>query len=71
MKIRSSPNVRIMAHVVAHYQHAVRQRVGDTGTMPAFGVSRDVRTVNVINVAGNGARKSRVMKSGVRRITYR
>jgi hypothetical protein len=59
-----------MTQVVAHYQHAVRQHVGDTSTMPAFGMSRDVRTVNVINVAGNGARKSRVLKSGVRRITY-
>jgi hypothetical protein len=60
-----------MTHVVAHYQHAVRQHVGDTGTMPAFGMSRAKREVNIINVAGNGARKSRVMKSGVRRITYK
>jgi hypothetical protein len=70
MKIRSGPNARIMSHVVAHYRHAQYQRVGDAGTMPAFSVSRDARTVNIINVAGNGARKSRVMKNNVRRVTY-
>jgi hypothetical protein len=70
MKVRSGPNARIMSHVVSHYRHAQYQRVGDAGTMPAFGVSRAVREVNVINVAGNGARKSRVLKNNVRRVTY-
>jgi hypothetical protein len=69
MKIRSGPNVRIMTSMIVHYQHAVKQHAGDTGTMPAFGVSRDARTINVINVAGNGARKVKVV-NGVKRITY-
>jgi hypothetical protein len=70
MKVRSGPNVRIMTQVVRHYQHAVSQHVGDTATTPAIGAPRKERTVNVINLLGNGARKSRVLKSGTRRITY-
>jgi hypothetical protein len=60
-----------MTQVINHYRHAVQQHTNDTATMPAFGVSRDVRKVNVINVAGNGARKSKVLKSGVRRVIYK
>lgn len=75
MKVRPSPNVRVMTQVVTHYRHAVHQHAHDTNTMPAFGVSRtmDVRAVNVIHIptATESARKSRVLKSGTRRVTYR
>jgi hypothetical protein len=70
MKIRSGPNVRIMTQVVSHYQHAVRQRTGDTGTLPAFGVSRAQREVNVINIPNTGRRSKFIKKHNVRRVTY-
>lgn len=76
MKVRSGPNARIMTQVVNHYRHAQYQRAGATNTVPAFGVSRAERIVNVIHIptVTENARKSKsVMSDGrkVRRVTYR
>ena len=73
MKIHSGPNARIMAQVVSHYRHAVYQRANATGTMPAFGVSRadgEPRSLHVAPPNAAAARKVKVLKSGVRRITF-
>jgi hypothetical protein len=74
MKIRSGSDVRIMTQVVTHYRHSVRQGANDTGTMPAFGVSRadgEPRTLHAFAPNAATGRKVKVLKSGVRRVTYR
>jgi hypothetical protein len=73
MKIRAQRiDARIMTQVIAHHQN-VRQHAGDTSCIPAFGIAREVRSVNFIYtppLAAQG-RKVRVLKSGIRRITYK
>ena len=74
MKVRSGPNVRIMTQVVSHYQHSVRQHAGDMGTTPAFGVQHvaPLRAVNEVRVCTHDrVRMSKVLKNGVRRVTYK
>jgi hypothetical protein len=71
MKTRSGPNARLMTQMVSHYRHAQYQHPNATGTMLAMGAQRDgYARPNAID-ASSPARKVKVLKSGVRRITYR
>jgi hypothetical protein len=70
MKVRSGPNPRMLAMGASCIARRVHQGANDTGTMPAFGASREgYARANAID-ASSPARKVKVVK-GVRRITYR
>jgi hypothetical protein len=64
----------IHAQIVAHHKPSFQHR-DDSATMPVFGMSHDMptRAGNIIHIptANESARKVRVLKSGIRRISYR
>jgi len=75
MKIhKGTVNARVFTQVTRHYQHSVRQAPGATGTTPAIGSYRhdgEPRTLHAMPPAASTARKVKVLKSGVRRISYK
>lgn len=75
MKIhKGCVNARVYTQVSTHYRHAVRQRAGDAGTTLAIGSPRkdgEPRTLHAMPPHAATGRHVRVLKSGIRRITYK
>ena len=75
MKIhKGCVNARVYTQVSTHYRHAVRQHVGDAGTTPAIGSPRkdgEPRTLHAMPPSASTGRKVKILKSGVRRVTYK
>jgi hypothetical protein len=71
MKRVGARNRQIYTQINTHYSKPSQQHAGDTNTMPAFGVGRALRIVNIISMGVNGAPKRKVLKNGTRRIIYK
>lgn len=75
MKIHKGTSpARMITQMVRHYQHSVRQRTNDSATTLAVGAPRvdgEPRTLHAYAPNAQTGRKSKVLKSGVRRVSYR
>lgn len=73
MKIhKGMVNARVLTQVTKHYQHSVRQSPNATATTPAIGAPREGYSLsNPITIIQNPGRKVRVLKSGIRRVSYK
>ena len=75
MKIhKGTVNARVYAQVARHYAHSVRQSASASATTPAIGAYRhdgEPRTLHAYAPNASLGRKSKMLKSGIRRVTYK